>query len=95
MPKAHNPRRGSMQFWPRKRSRHSLVRIRSWAKEKRCKPLGFIGYKAGMTHLMAVDNRPKSINKGGKISLPATIIECPPMIFVGVSFSSLGKSRQI
>jgi large subunit ribosomal protein L3 len=86
MGKAHNPRRGSMQFWPRKRSRHSLARIRSWAEESKTKPLGFIGYKAGMTHLLVNDNRPKSSTKGEKISMPVTVIECPPMIIIGVSF---------
>jgi len=75
-----------MQFWPRKRSRHSLVRVRSWAPENQVKPLGFIGYKAGMTHLMVVDNRPKSLTKGEKISMPVSIVECPPMFVVGVSF---------
>ena len=96
MPKAHKPRLGSMQFWPRKRSRHSLVRVRSWAKENKTKPLGFIGYKAGMTHLSVVDNRPKSLSKGEKIFMPVTIIECPTMTVCGVSFykkSLLGMKK--
>jgi len=86
MPKAHNPRRGSMQFWPRKRAKHSLARVCSWAKGSKPLPLGFIGYKAGMTYLLATDNRSKSLTKGEKISIPATIIDCPPMFAVGVSF---------
>tara|TARA_Y100000310_G_scaffold278642_1_gene297192 strand:+ start:14896 stop:15837 length:942 start_codon:yes stop_codon:yes gene_type:complete len=97
MPKAHHPRRGSMQFWPRKRSRHSFVRIRSWADSNNAKPLGFIGYKAGMVHVMATDNRPKSLTKGEIISLPATIIECPEMNVAGISFytKSLSGLRKI
>ena len=98
MPKAHNPRRGSMQFWPRKRTRHSLVRVRSWANEKQVKLLGFIGYKAGMTHLMVIDNRPKSLTKDKEISIPTTIIECPPMYVAGVSFykkTLLGLNKSI
>lgn len=86
MPKAHHPRRGSMQFWPRKRARHSLVRVRSWAEENKPRPLGFIGYKVGMTHLHAVDNRPKSLTKGEKIFVPVTIVECPPVAVMGISF---------
>jgi len=86
MPKAHKPRLGSMQFWPRKRTKHSLVRVRSWAKQNQVKLLGFIGYKAGMTHLMVVDNRSKSLTKDKEIFLPTTIIECPPMYVAGVSF---------
>ena len=77
MTKAHKPRLGSMQFWPRKRARHSVARIRSWAESKKAKPQAFIGYKVGMTHLLVVDNRPKSITKGDKIASPVTIIECP------------------
>jgi large subunit ribosomal protein L3 len=75
-----------MQFWPRKRSRHSLARVRSWAKESKAKLQGFIGYKAGMTHLMVVDNRAKALTKGEQIFMPATIIECPPITVCGVSF---------
>ncbi len=86
MPQAHHPRRGSMQFWPRKRARHSLVRIRSWAAENKAKPLGFIAYKAGMTHLLVIDNRPKSLTKGENIMVASTIVDCPPMSAVGVSF---------
>ncbi len=81
-----HPRRGSMQFWPRKRSRHSLVRIRSWVKESKTKPLGYICYKVGMAHTMAVDNRAKSLTKGETIAIPATIVDCPPMTVMGVSF---------
>ena len=86
MAKAHNPRRGSMQFWPRKRSKHNFVRVRSWATETKPKPLGFIGFKAGMTHVMVVDNRAKSSTKGEKIALPVTIFDCPPMFVLGASF---------
>ena len=87
----HKPRLGSMQFWPRKRSRHSIVRVRSWQKTNQAKPLAFVGYKAGMTHVIAVDNRPKALTKGQDISLPATIIDCPPMIVAGVSFYKYSK----
>jgi len=86
MPKAHNPRRGSTQFWPRKRARHSLARIRSWAKEGKTKPLGFVGYKAGMTHLHVVDNRSKSLTKGEQIMVASTIVEVPPMNVAGIAF---------
>ncbi|HLC88585.1 MAG TPA: 50S ribosomal protein L3 [Candidatus Nanoarchaeia archaeon] len=92
MSQAHNPRRGSMQFWPRKRSRHSLVRVRSWADENKVKPLGFIGYKAGMVQLRIVDNHPKSLTKGQTIASPSTIIECPPMTVFGVVFYKNSKT---
>jgi large subunit ribosomal protein L3 len=91
MPKAHAPRRGSMQFWPRKRARHGLVRVRSWPEQSQTKPLAFIGYKAGMTHLFSVDNRPKALTKDQDIFSSTTIIECPPMVVVGVSFYKYSK----
>jgi large subunit ribosomal protein L3 len=89
--KPHRPTRGSLQYWPRKRSKHSLARIRSWANNNQPKLLGFIGYKAGMTQLLVDDNRPKSLTKGSQIIIPATIIDCPPMIVQGVSFYKNAK----
>ncbi len=86
MSKARHPRRGSMQFWPRKRSKHNLARVRSWADEKEAKALGFVVYKAGMTHLMVKDNRPKGLTKDEIIAIPVTILECPPMSVAGVMF---------
>ena len=84
---ASHPRHGSMQFWPRKRAKHSLARIRTWSKNSnKVKLLGFIVYKAGMTHLQVLDNRPKSATKGENIIAPVTIIECPPLTIIGVSF---------
>lgn len=80
------PRRGSLQYWPRKRCTHSSVRIRTWVPHSQAKVLGFVGYKAGMTHIMANDNRPKSQTKGEMLMIPATIIDCPPMFVHGVSF---------
>ncbi|MEW5896926.1 MAG: 50S ribosomal protein L3 [Nanoarchaeota archaeon] len=87
----HSPRHGSIQFWPRKRSKHSLARIRYWAKESKTKPLGFIGYKAGMTHLLVTDNRPKALTKGEIIQLASTILDCPPMAVAGVCFYKNGR----
>ena len=83
-PKA--PRHGSIQFWPRRRAKHSVARLRSWAPENKAKPLGFVGYKAGMTHIQVIDNRPRSLNKGEEVSVASTIIDCPPMTVAGVCF---------
>lgn len=72
MPKAHNPRRGSMQFWPRKRTKSIRAKVKSWPLLDRTKLLGFPGYKVGMTHLILNQ-------KGQQISCPVTVIECPPL----------------
>lgn len=86
MSRSHTPRHGSMQFWPRKRARHSLARVRSWPLSSQAKPLAFIAYKVGMSHLIALDRRPHALTKGEEISLPATIFDCPPLLVAGVAF---------
>ncbi len=85
-----HPRRGSEQFWPRKRSRHSIVRVRSWVTESKTKPLGFIAYKVGMTHVQFTDTRAKSPTKGETVAAPVTILECPPMLVTGVAVYKQG-----
>ena len=86
MPKKHAPRHGSLQFWPRKRSKREHARVRGWATIKEARPLGFIGFKAGMSHLIMIDNRPKATTKGEDINAPVTIIECPPMKMAAINF---------
>jgi len=79
MPSPGKPRSGSMQFWPRKRANRIYARVRHWAESKDAKPLGFAGYKVGMTHMIVIDNGPNSLTKNEEISIPVTLIECPPM----------------
>ncbi len=86
MPRTRSPRAGSMQFWPRVRARNSHVRIRTWTSVKETKPLGFAGYKAGMTHLLITDNRQHSLTKGTDIFCPVTVVECPPIKINNIHF---------
>ena len=79
MGRKHHPRRGSLQFWPHKRSKKHCARVRTWATVKENKLLGFLGYKVGMTHLLVKDNNPNSHLKDRDIFTPVTVIECPPM----------------
>jgi large subunit ribosomal protein L3 len=79
MPQARVPRKGTMAYWPRKRAKNPVARVRSWADVKDAKLLGFSGYKAGMTHLMITDNNPHSLTKGEDIFCPVTVVECPPI----------------
>lgn len=81
--KRRNPRHGSMQFWPRVKAKSQTPRIRSW-KTDESGLLGFIGYKAGMTHVIAVDSGKNSPTKGEKIQVPVTVVECPPMKIASV-----------
>ncbi len=68
-----------MQFWPRKRSRRPYPWVRSWALVAQPKLLGFIGYKAGMTHILYNETRSNARFKGEKVMMPVTILECPPI----------------
>jgi large subunit ribosomal protein L3 len=94
MPDVKNPRRGSMQFWPRKRAKRIYPRIRSHNKPKEAQLSGFAGYKVGMTHVIVKDNNKNSLTKGTEISFPVTVLEAPPIKVLGVRFykkDSYGK----
>ena len=86
MPSIRRPRKGSMGYWPRKRAKGVLARIRSWPESNDAKVLGFAGYKVGMTHAMITDNRKTSQTKGEDIFCPVTIIECPPLKTASIRF---------
>ena len=64
MPHIRRPRKGTLQFWPRKRAKRTFARVRTFPQAKESKLLGFAGYKVGMTHVMITDNKPTSQTKG-------------------------------
>ena len=85
MPTIHRPRRGSLAFSPRKKAKKPIARIRSWRTDgEEPKIQDFAGYKAGMTHVLMIDDRPSSITSGIEISVPVTIIETPVMQVVAL-----------
>jgi len=87
MGSAHHPRRGSMAYYPRKRAKSMVPRIRSWPEvDEGPRIQGFAGYKAGMTHVLTVDWRKKTTTAGQEIITPVTVIEVPPMKVAGVRF---------
>ncbi|MAG78094.1 50S ribosomal protein L3 [archaeon] len=79
MPTKHHPHRGSMQFWPKARSRKNSARVKSWVDSKENSLLGFIGYKAGMTHLLLKEHNDKSPRSKMNVFTPVTVVECPPI----------------
>lgn len=84
------PRKGSLQFWPRKRASKLLPRV-NWSSIDSKKTLkGFIGYKAGMASAFVKDETQNSMTKGKKIIVPVTILECPPMRIFSVRFYKNG-----
>lgn len=86
MPSVRQPRSGSMQFWPRKRAKREYPRIRKYPVLNDNGLLGFAGYKVGMTHVISIETNKNSHYKGEEISIPVTIIECPPMKILSIRF---------
>ncbi len=86
------PRRGSLGVRPRKRAVRLLPKIRSWPKVNLAepRPLAFIGYKAGTTHVIVIDNRPGSLTYGQEVAITATVIETPPVVPVAARFYTYG-----
>jgi large subunit ribosomal protein L3 len=84
MSKRHRPRRGSLAYSPRKRAKSELPRVRSWPPQTELRMQGFAGYKAGMTHVMMVDDTPNSSTQGIEISVPVTVVETPAMKIAAV-----------
>jgi len=86
MPTRKSPRKGSLQFWPRKRANKFLPSV-NWDAINSGKNLkGFICYKVGMASAYVKDNTPDSMTKGKRIIVPVTILECPNLKIFSVRF---------
>src|SRR3989338_2573554 len=91
MPTSRRPRKGSLQFWPRKRVRKFLPSV-NWEAISSGKNIkGFIAYKVGMASVLVKDVALTSMTKNKKIIVPATILECTPMKIFSIRFSKYGK----
>ncbi len=74
-----------MGYSPRKRAASEVPQFRSWAEatgEPRLQ--GYAGFKAGMTHVMMVDDQQGSPTEGVTKSVPVTVLETPPLGFAAV-----------
>jgi len=81
------PRHGSLGFLPRKRTAHHRGRVRAFPSDDTSKPChftAFMGYKAGMTHIMRESNKPGSKIHKKEVVEAVTIVETPPMTVVGL-----------
>ena len=89
------PRRGSLGFSPRKRASRIVPRVKTWPQVDIGKPilLGFLGYKAGMTHAYIIEDRPGSPIKGQEIFVPTTIVETPPVYVLGIRLYGYDPNR--
>ncbi len=80
------PRRGSLQFWPRKRAARPYPRITTAPALSEPVLTSFSGYKVGMRHIVVIDNLKHSPTKGQEIVVPVTVVECPPLSIFSLRF---------
>jgi len=81
------PRHGSMGFTPKKRSKRHRGKVKAFPKDDPSKPphlTAFIGYKAGMTHIVREVDKPGSKVNKKEVVEAVTILETPPMVVVGI-----------
>ncbi len=90
MPTRKSPRKGSLQYWPRKRASKFLPSVNWNAINSNRILKGFICYKAGMFSASVKDETPNSMSKGKKIVIPVTLLECPPLKILSVRFYKNG-----
>jgi len=81
------PRHGSLGFLPRKRSKRQNGKIKCFPKDDQTQPChltGFVGFKAGMTHIVREVDRHGSKTHKKEVVEAVTILECPPIVIVGI-----------
>merc|ERR1712142_1101093 len=82
------PRHGSLKFLPKKRCTRPRGKPKSFPKDDASKPIhltAFIGFKAGMTHVVREAEKPGSAINKKEVVEPVTIIETPALKVVGVT----------
>merc|ERR1719295_1988148 len=81
------PRHGSLAFTPKKRSRRIRGKCKAFPRDRKTDTphlTAFMGYKAGMTHIVREVDRPGSKVNKREVVEPVTILECPPVMCVGI-----------
>jgi len=86
--KFEHPRQCSLAYMPKRRTKHHRGRVRHWPKDDAKKPVhltAFMGYKAGMTHVVKFQQRREGKKVIKKDVVHATsVVECPPMKVIGM-----------
>ncbi|OEL23779.1 60S ribosomal protein L3 [Dichanthelium oligosanthes] len=85
--KFEHPRHGSLGFLPRKRCSRHRGKVKSFPRDdpkKPCHLTAFLGYKAGMTHIVREVEKPGSKLHKKETCEAVTIIETPPLVIVGL-----------
>jgi len=77
-----------MGFYPKKRSCRHRGKVKAFPKDDQTKPIhltAYMGYKAGMTHIVREVDRPGSKVNKKEVVEAVTVIETPPIVIVGVT----------
>jgi len=85
--KFERPRHGSLGFLPRKRARRMRGKVKTFPKDDATKAphlTAFMGYKAGMTHILRDVDKPGSKAHKKEVVEAVTVLETPPLMIVGV-----------
>lgn len=83
--KRHAPKRGSLAYLPRGRSAHPVGKIKTWPSWIGPPTLlGFAGYKAGMTHVVLIEDHPHSPFYGQERVMAVTVLDTPPLFVCGM-----------
>jgi len=86
--KFEHPRQGHLGYLPKRRTKHTKGKIRSFPRDDKTQPVhltAFMGYKAGMTHIVRMQEKregKKTVKKD--IVEPVTVVETPPIKVVGM-----------
>lgn len=85
--KFEQPRRGSLGFLPRKRTKHHQGKVKTFPPDDQSqKPhlTAFLGYKAGMTHVVRDVDKVGSKAHKKEVVEAVTVLETPPMYIAGI-----------
>ena len=85
----HQPRFGSLQYWPRKRAAKAVPQV-NWNAVKGEGVLGLIAFKVGMASAIVRDKTDKSLTANKKITMPVTILEVPKLKLFSIRFYKQG-----
>ncbi len=84
-------KKGSMEYWPHRRAKRLMPRVRNTPNSTNKETLGMVAFKAGMTHVMMIDDTDGPA-KGTEVARAVTVLEIPKVSVYGIRFYSKGYS---
>ncbi len=80
----NHPRRGSLGYKPQRRAGRPYPTLTPPEETEAGEPVGFAGYKAGMTRVLRIDDEYESPTKGQEVADAVTVVEVPPLAVYGI-----------